>query len=144
MRCNSPKSAVHNAQLAADEAAIAAAIVAAETFSDAIGCVGEWRARLLILIEELVANLVDHGSLPIGSKIGLSLVLTEEAIRFELVESGLPFDPRGAAPDDADLPPDEGGGAGLRLLAAWAHIVDYASADGINRLLVDVPAPASR
>lgn len=144
MRCNSPKSAVHNVQLAADEAAIAAAIVATETFADAVGCAGEWRARLLILIEELVANLVDHGALPAGSAIGLALVLTEDAVRFELADSGHPFDPRGAAPDDAALPPQEGGGAGLRLLAAWARIVDYAGADGINRLLVDVPPPESR
>ena len=143
MRRNSPKSPICEIRLPAEEATIAAAIALAERFCATVGCSGEWRARLLILIEELVANLIDHGRAPEGSTIGLRLALAGDvSIRLDITDCGGPFDPRIAAPDEAALPPEDGrGGAGLRLLAAWAVILDYASVEGVNRLRIDVPRP---
>ncbi|MGF7149691.1 anti-sigma regulatory factor (Ser/Thr protein kinase) [Sphingomonas zeicaulis] len=130
------------ADLPTDGSAIAAAIDMAERFAAGAGCDGEWCMRLLILVEELVANLIDHGALPVDSSITLALARAEDAIRLDIVDRGRPFDPRTAPPDNDDLPPEEGGGAGLRLLAAWAVITGYDSADGANRLTIEIARPA--
>ena len=131
------------ADLPPDDRAIVAAIDMAERFAATAGCDGEWGMRLLILVEELVANLIDHGALPADSSIALALALAEDAIRLEIVDRGQPFDPRALPPDDNDLPPEDGGGAGLRLLAAWAVITGYDSAAGANRLTIEIARPGA-
>lgn len=99
--------------------------------------------RLLILVEELVANLVDHGDLPADSMIALRFARGEDAIRLQIVDRGRAFDPRALPPDDDERPPEDGGGAGLRLLAAWAVITDYDSAGGMNRLEIAIARPTT-
>ncbi|AHE55301.1 ATP-binding protein [Sphingomonas sanxanigenens] len=138
---HNPLSSADTAELPPDDHAIAAAIDAAEHFAAAAGCDGEWAMRLLILVEELVANLVDHGDLPADSLIALALARVEDRIRLEIVDRGRPFDPRTAPPDDDDFPPDAGGGAGLRLLATWAVVTSYDSAGGANRLTIEIARP---
>ena len=93
------------------------------------------RAHLCIIVEELVANLIEHGG---GERrIGLQLARCPSAIVLAIDDDGAPFDPRNA-PDDAAIPA-RGGGAGLRLVSAWSRIVDYRSAGGHNRLEVEMP-----
>ena len=94
----------------------------------------EQAARLSIIIEELVYNLVDHGG--IGEEGLIELVLTHEdgVVGISLSDSGVTFDPRGAESDEAI--PERGGGAGIDLVRAWTEIVDYGSNAGRNRLLL--------
>lgn len=89
-------------------------------------------ARLAILVEELVINLVEHGGVDAAGEIELTLALDNDAIEIVLADTGAPFDLREAAP--GEVIPERGGGAGLDLIRAWAEIVDYRSADGWNRL----------
>ena len=89
-------------------------------------------AKLAIVVEELVANLVEHGGIDEKGEVELTLVHIGDGVLIELADSGPPFDPRAAVSDD--VVPTRGGGAGIDLVRAWAEITDYRSADGWNRL----------
>jgi serine/threonine-protein kinase RsbW len=91
-------------------------------------------ARLSIIVEELVFNLVEHGGM--GEDGLIELVLTHQAgvVEIALSDSGIAFDPREAESDEAI--PERGGGAGIDLVRAWAEIVDYEQDGGRNRLLL--------
>lgn len=91
-------------------------------------------ARLVIIVEELVTNLVEHGGVAPDSLIELVLSREDGTIGIALSDSGVAYDPRS---DDPDAPiPERGGGAGIDLVKAWAEIVDYRSQGGRNRLLL--------
>lgn len=89
-------------------------------------------ARLAILVEELVANLVEHGGIGAEGEIELVLAQDEGGLAIILSDPGNPFDPREAGPGDRI--PERGGGVGIDLVKAWADIVDYRSDGGRNRL----------
>lgn len=91
-------------------------------------------ARLSIIVEELVFNLVEHGQ--VGEEGLVELVLTHEngVVGIALSDSGVAFDPRDAESEEEI--PERGGGAGIDLVRAWAEIVDYETGAGRNRLLL--------
>lgn len=90
------------------------------------------QARLCIIVEELITNLCEHGVCDTEHEIAVELVRQPSGLGLVFEDNGAPFDPRTASdPDDL---PHRGGGAGLRLVRAWSEIVGYESADGRNRL----------
>ncbi len=91
-------------------------------------------ARLSIIVEELVCNLVEHGDVGEDGLIELALTHEDGVVGIALSDSGFGFDPRGV--DAGEAIPERGGGAGLDLVRAWAEIVDYERAAGRNRLLL--------
>jgi len=94
-------------------------------------------ARFCIIIEELIANLYDHGGLTEEDKVGLSLSREPDGIRIIIADPGKPFDPRSAAPRRER--PERGGGAGIDIIRAWAQVVDYAVNRDGNRLELKLP-----
>lgn len=94
-------------------------------------------ARLCIIVEELVANMLEHGGDEIGRQIALEFKRRDAAVALTVEDDGPAFDPR-LAPDDADAQ-ERGGGAGLRLINAWSRIEGYQTKDGRNRLELLVP-----
>jgi anti-sigma regulatory factor (Ser/Thr protein kinase) len=94
-------------------------------------------ARLCIIVEELVANILEHGDGTTDRKVGLELLRDGPLIRLIVEDDGNPFDPRSARP--GETVPARGGGAGLRLVKAWSEIVDYQSGRLGNRLELRVP-----
>lgn len=91
-------------------------------------------SRLVIIVEELVTNLYDHGGLNTEAVVMIELSLTATDVGMVLTDSGRPFDPSFAR---LDRPvPARGGGAGLKLVRAWAIHTDYETAEGFNRLEV--------
>jgi anti-sigma regulatory factor (Ser/Thr protein kinase) len=94
-------------------------------------------ARLAIVVEELVANLYDHGGLGVDDAFEIELSATSTDISVVLIDPGTPFDP-GLAKLGVNSPP-RGGGAGLKLVRAWAKHIDYQSINGVNRLAVVLP-----
>lgn len=96
-------------------------------------------ARLSIVVEELVANLYDHGG--VGSEDEVRLELTSEpaGLRIVIVDFGTPFDSR--QPPKKGGRPERGGGAGIEIVQAWAHLVDYEVTDRGNRLELILPVP---
>ena len=91
-------------------------------------------ARLAIIVEELVFNLVEHGGVGASGLIELVLSHRDAAVEIALSDSGIAFDPRGAESQEAI--PERGGGAGIDLVRAWAEILDYGTHAGSNRLLL--------
>lgn len=86
-------------------------------------------AKLAIIVEELVTNLVEHGR---SGEVELTLAQDGNTILIALADDGPAFDPRDTI--SGDVVPERGGGAGINLVRAWADIMDYRSADGWNRL----------
>lgn len=117
----------------ADDAAVAKVTAAARAFGETLP--PGPAARLAIIAEELVSNLIDHGAMPAGTRIGLALALEAGAIRMTLTDAAVPFDPRTAEPAAI---PARGGGAGLALVRAWAVIERYDRVDGRNVLVLTV------
>jgi anti-sigma regulatory factor (Ser/Thr protein kinase) len=115
---------------------LSGAVELARDFAATHGLEAGDAARLCILVEELVANLSDHGT-PGPTPPRLSLLIEAAAIRIRLVDSGKPFDPRRAAVQSPHQ--ERGGGAGLAIVRAWAEIEDYRSDRNGNRLEIRFP-----
>lgn len=89
-------------------------------------------SRLAVMIEELLANLFEHGRTGPNSLIVLRLARHPDHVQLVLEDGGPAFDPTTA---DLDAPiPDRGGGAGLALVRAWAEQLSYATEPELNRL----------
>lgn len=130
--CNVPPPD-RTASIVAGPGAAGEAIVCANSFAASVGLSNDATARLAIIVEELVLNLVDHGAGIGGQLIGLELRHAAGTVTLVLTDLGEPFDLR-EAPEIGDLPPDRGGGAGLAMIRAWATIDDYRRDGDHNRL----------
>jgi serine/threonine-protein kinase RsbW len=93
--------------------------------------------RLAIIVEEWVANVVEHGGPPPGSRIGLRLARRPGVVRITVTDAGQAFDPRGFRFKGPDL--EHGGGTGLELMRAWSRVVTYGRRAGRNRLVLEMP-----
>jgi anti-sigma regulatory factor (Ser/Thr protein kinase) len=112
--------------------AIADAADAARAFASSQWLTGDEAARLCIVVEELVANLYDHGGLKGQDEVGLDFTTEPDGIRVTIIDPGAPFDPW-TAPRKIESP-DRGGGVGIDIIRAWAQFVDYRVSDEGNRL----------
>ena len=92
------------------------------------------QARLCIIVEELVTNLIEHGGAE--HTIGIEYARLASSVALAIEDGGEPFDPRTALDDEV---PARGGGAGLRLVKSWSEVVGYQSTAGRNRLELMVP-----
>jgi serine/threonine-protein kinase RsbW len=94
-------------------------------------------ARVAIIVEELLANIYDHGCMRPGGVVALRLIAEAAAVRLILEDPGQSFDPRDA-PADAPVP-ERGGGAGINLMRSWAKIIAYDARPDVNRLELLIP-----
>ena len=117
--------------------AVSRASAAARVFGEAQSLTMDGLARLCIVIEELVANLYEHGGVAHGDEVRLSLSKDAGGIRIILVDPGQPFDPRTASSHKPH--PPRGGGAGIRIIRAWTRLVEYSVQPGSNRLELLMP-----
>jgi len=129
---------VRSGTFRAGNGAVRAALALTRRYSRACGLQDATAARLSVTVEELVANLCDHATLPPEADIGLRLERGTGGTALTLTDPAPPFDPRQARPP-TDLPPERGGGAGLALIEAWARIDGYATAGGRNTLQLWLP-----
>ena len=118
--------------------AIGEAVSAARQFGEAKGMASDALSRLCIVIEELVANLYDHGGVKEQDEVELAIASRPDGIHVSIVDPGMPFDPWSASP--AGEGGTSRGGAGLSLIRAWGKRISYrSSADG-NRLELFLPS----
>ncbi|MBV1689726.1 ATP-binding protein [Novosphingobium sp. G106] len=116
-------------------AALLAATGAVEAFAGSAELDRVTARRLAIIVEEIVANVLDHAAHDRDIAFTLSLDHRESGPLVTLEDDSDAFDPRTAASVEAPNP-DRGGGVGLALVSAWAEIVSYDSAEGRNRLVL--------
>ena len=119
--------------------AVTAASDAARAFGEMQWLSEDEVARLCIIIEELVANLYDHGGVSRDDEITLTLASEPTGLVIALTDPGKPFDPR--QPRRKSDPSDRGGGAGIDIIRSWALITSYEVTDAGNRLELFLPTP---
>jgi serine/threonine-protein kinase RsbW len=110
-----------------------AALATARAFAAASALDPEVSARLAIVVEELVENLLTHGAGTADLTIGMELEAIGDSVVVVIEDTAPPFDPRAVA--DPVVPrADRGGGVGLALVRAWSEIRSYERNGGVNRL----------
>jgi anti-sigma regulatory factor (Ser/Thr protein kinase) len=114
--------------------AVGSATEAAHDFSKSAELASDDAARVCILVEELVANVLEHGGSPFAD---IALALDGRYVSIAVADAGTCFNP--AAVQESQHEAERGGGAGLALVRAWAEIVSYESRTGINRLHLLLP-----
>ncbi|MEK6636559.1 MAG: ATP-binding protein [Pseudomonadota bacterium] len=138
MNDNNPRL-IASATFCLDWQAVSLALDLLEGFLDGQAVGDDVRARLAIIVEELIANIVEHSQSPIDQPIALMFARSGAEFTLELGDGGMAFDP--CAPVVAGQAPDErGGGAGLALVQSWASKMTYSRAGGRNTLKLVVPA----
>lgn len=130
--------------LAPTLAAIGEAQAALRAWLGAQGAQAELVFRAELAAEEMLANIVRHGGLPPGARIGFAAGWEPGGmLRLCTEDHGPEFDPR-ARPEPArarSLAEAEPGGLGLALLRRMAARLDYErTAKGANRFGVTLRA----
>ena len=113
------------------------AVGVARAFAVERGIEGNDLSRLCVIVEEVFANIYEHGGVGPDESVEMILSTSANGVRVVIVDPGRPFDPR-----DASLgrpPPERGGGAGIEIMRQWASEIDYADEDGTNRLELLIP-----
>ena len=118
----------------ADADAVGTLVTAARTFGASLP--PETAARLAIIAEELVSNLIDHAEMNADATIEITLAQEAACIWLTLIDQAPAFDPRRAVSNDI---PARGGSAGLALVRAWAEIKSYDRINGRNVLTLSLP-----
>ena len=87
----------------------------------------------MVVVEELVANVLRHGSLESGVQLQLWLSPASSGVMLEIHDDGTAFDPtldfRFSGPDATT-----GGGTGLEIAKSWVSNFQYRREDSQNRL----------
>lgn len=104
--------------LAATEDDVAAALDAAEAFCEDAGVGPRVAARLGVVLDELLSNIVNYAYGPgAAGTMTLTLDLAGETIEGEVVDDGRAFEETGAAPDTGAALEDRAiGGLGLHIV----------------------------
>lgn len=112
-----------------------------EAAIEEFGSAHEWPPDLLfrvqLSLEELVANVINHGYGESGHKFEVTIASTEEALTIELTDSARPFNPLADAPEatvDAALEDRPIGGLGVHLVRTMMDEMRYERDGGKNRL----------
>jgi serine/threonine-protein kinase RsbW len=119
-------------RLAVGAETVARALSAARAFARTADLAADASDRLAVVVEEWVANIVEHGRPAPGSLVVLRLARAGQGVRLDFSDAGAAFDPREAQDKGPNL--ERGGGAGLALIAAWCEVEGYRRLKGRNRL----------
>jgi anti-sigma regulatory factor (Ser/Thr protein kinase) len=120
--------------LPATAGAVAAALIVTRRFAEAQRLPADTADRLVVIVEEWLANIVEHGRPRPDSLIGLRLERAGDGVRATVTDAGIAFDPRAAEDMGPNL--ERGGGGGLALIQSWAEIESYRRRGGRNRLVL--------
>ncbi len=129
---NNPRL-IASANFCLDWQAVSHALDLLEGFLEGQAIDDDIRARLAIIVEELVANIVEHSKSPVDQPVSLELTCCDAEIMIMLSDSGVEFDPS-VLIEPLDLPPERGGGAGLAMVQSWASTMSYRRTNGRNIL----------
>ena len=129
-------------RLAPDNDSVTTLLDALEAFTEAQELPIKAASRLMLLADELAANVVMHAH---GATFFTAELTREDAtLRFTLTDDGPEYDPlgRGAANTQGGVEEREIGGLGVHLVEKLATTADYRRADGHNILSITLDAGA--
>ncbi|HXQ53114.1 MAG TPA: ATP-binding protein [Stellaceae bacterium] len=108
----------------------------AERFAAARAIAGDDLARILVVVEELVTNIVKYGYPPPAQPgtAEIALRLRDGEIGLEIVDDGQAFDPFSGPEPDLDAPLEErtAGGLGLHIVKSLMDRTRYRRVAGHN------------
>ena len=110
---------------------------AVEEFGEHEHCPQSLVFKIHLALEELVMNVMTHGSHPRMEEIRVTLVSEDDAVSVEIMDDGLPFDPLHDAPEPdltSEIEDRRVGGLGVFLVLDMADEVHYAHEHGKNHL----------
>lgn len=103
------------------------------------------QSRLMIVLDELFTNVVEHGHTSAATSVEIALTLAGGELTIEFSDEGPPFDPLVAAAPDLDqrLADRPIGGLGIHILRSLADRALYRREGGRNHLILarSIPAP---
>ena len=123
--------------VAATTAGVVRALHAVRAFAGRCALSEAATNRLALVIDEWLANAVEHGQPPAGSRLVLRLSYDATCVRLAATDAGSAFDPRSAVFEGPN--PERGGGVGLELVRTWAAIEHYRRRRGRNHVVLRVP-----
>ena len=87
-------------------------------------------------LDEVLANIVNHGLKDVAGTIELTMGRDEQQVVAQVADTAGPFDPLLVPPPDTTLPMDKRkvGGLGIALVRALTDEVAYDRRDGRNHL----------
>jgi serine/threonine-protein kinase RsbW len=120
----------------ATTAGIRDAIDALEAFSHRLHASDALRRRMLTALDEVLSNVVRHGTLRAGSSIVVTATPGAERVSVDVADPSAPFDPLSLPPPDTTSTLDErrAGGLGIALVRALTDEVRYERRDDWNHL----------
>ena len=92
-----------------------------------------------LVLEELVLNVVNHGSAGGAGEIAIELLSDAEAVTIEIIDDGKPFDPLTDAPDpdtESSIEDRAVGGLGIHLVRTMMDEVSYRREEKRNHMIL--------
>jgi anti-sigma regulatory factor (Ser/Thr protein kinase) len=131
----------HSIALEADIAEIARLADWIEASCSAEGIGDAFAAKLALVLDEAVANVIHHGfaGVPPPHRIEVRLEVDAERVTALVIDNGHPFDPCVVPSPDCTLPLEERnpGGLGIHLIHRMMDRVEYRRVAGENRLRLE-------
>ena len=90
-----------------------------------------------LVLEELVLNVVNHGSGGREGEIKIDLVSDEKAVTIQIIDDGRPFDPLTDAPEpdtESSIEDRAVGGLGIHLVRTMMDEVSYRREENKNHM----------
>lgn len=112
-----------------------------ETCCAECGVEGDTPFKLALVLEEAVANVINHAFVGASSppRIAVELAIEDDETTAEVIDNGQPFDPTAASEPDRASPLEsrDVGGLGIHLIREMMDRVEYRRAGGENRLRLE-------
>jgi anti-sigma regulatory factor (Ser/Thr protein kinase) len=136
-------SAPFEKTLGKSEADLIALLPEAEDFLKQQGASPQAAARVLIVLEEMVLNLVKYAKTSATQDIDVRLEVAADGVVVQIADDGAPFDPRAAPEFDKTKPLEERrpGGMGIQIVRSMAREIQYERIDGRNYLRLVLANP---
>jgi serine/threonine-protein kinase RsbW len=120
----------------ATTAGIQTALDALDAFSHRVHAPDPVRRRMLTALDEVLSNVVRHGTVGPGSSIVVTATPGVGDVSVDVADASAPFDPLSLPPPDttSTLEARRAGGLGIALVRALADQVRYERRDDRNHL----------
>jgi anti-sigma regulatory factor (Ser/Thr protein kinase) len=111
-----------------------------EAFCARYGLPEATSARVRVVLEELVLNLIDHATGSATNRIDVRIDLEPARVVIVLEDDADPFDPRSAPAFDSSKPLEQRGprGMGIHLVRSMTQEMEYERVASRNRLRVAI------
>jgi anti-sigma regulatory factor (Ser/Thr protein kinase) len=122
------------AEIPAEPTAISALTEQAMEYLGAAGVDARATHHVALVIDEVLTNLVTHGAAP-GGTVRIRIDIQPDRVQAEILDPGLPFDPRTAPVPglETDVANRAIGGLGLLLIRTLTCELDYERSRDSNR-----------